>query len=1576
MNRATHLVIASLLVLSGLAFVPAAHAAPAIAGVNPTNGPTNGGTVLNITGSGFVVGAVAQFLDAGGNALTLTAIHVTGNAITAITPAHDPGILQVQITNPDGSSSLAGTAFTYQSVPPPTITSVTPDHGSSNGNTPLVIQGSGFSTAFKPNVTVAGVLATVQSVTPTTIVAVTNAGTSNGYIVVSNPGDPTAQAISTTPFTYVQDSGPLVDHLAPFAGSANGGDGIDIFGSNFAPGATVAFQDGSNPAVAALSVGFVSTGDLHVVAPPIPSKPTNPLNVIVTNPDGTTQTLNNAYTVNPGPTGAFFKVTSVKPSRGPSTGGTLLTIGGQGFARGHGLAVRVGGHLATNVQFVNQNQITAIAPPCTSSCGSPASGDISVTNPDGTVSLPLSTGSPGTFFVYAVQVLFTGVQPSRVTTGGGVTVSLQGAMGFVGPCNYFVAGVPATSADTGGSCQQFTAPPLPPGSKDVTVVDTNGLTATLQGGLGYSLPPNPPTITQPVAADIVGTNGGLFTLHGTGFIPLKGTGNMTGLCTSPVVSIGGVKAYVVDCPSSTQALVLAPPISPSAIKSGSGANPLSGCRQTKGQTNDCAKVGITVTNLDGQSTSQTADNPPQSAIFVYIKDPPASLQTCVSQASSASSVAFGSSLPCDHASTDGGEVLTLQTDQGRADQTGSQTITGSVGAPSNPPQPQGSFAIGAVIVGQHGQKIRLGGTRVTFGGVDADIRDIRITPGQTAPSDGHGTPVPDAITLVVPHSVNAGPADVIVINPDGTSSSGIDASSNQPVKGYYNYDQPQNRPNLAPPDQGHGPSNGDQDITLSAAQGSLGPGATVFFGDVPVQTHFPEPCGVQVQGLPDSVAPDTNCVEASAPGTTGSTIKLRTPGHAPGTVSIKVVNLDGENAQLDNAYVYDASIPASLLRVVPDRASGIGGIQVTILGDNLMDPHPASSTTTNADLSYLLPIVIIDGTKVPTTDVSVFHNVVDCQSTQVPNPPLPCVKVRLPDHGPGTVRIQVINPDGVNPPTLESGFRYLGTSTGVSIVPNVGSQNGGTFVGLAGKGFDTSKGAASPVVQFAVSSSPVFATSVAVATQNLAVATTPASPSTDAQHSGTGPATVSVIDQDGQTLTIPSGFTYSPAVAPSFTSLSPSASSVNGGTTVTLKGSGFSPATTVCVKTVQPVDLTTGHPAKPPANACTPQGAGLLDSVVYVDSQTLKFTVPSSPAGAVDIVVTNPTGGSANTLLLPKEQSLFAYSQAPSPIVTSVAPTSGDSAGGILVTISGANFKDGVTVSFGDVPATNVTFVNSNTLTATLPTHNPGAVGVAVTTPDGQTYALVPAFTYTGNATVSTVTPTSSTTGPESSSSTGPSGTQTSGQTTSPTTLTTDQIIAANKAVTITVTRDGGDNLVAFTLPLNLPAVPQGVQIWRSNSPFVLVQTLDRTSTNFQSRSYLDAGAPLASKYLVTVFYAGGQGKASSPTDVPGFDQLGPGVSSKDATNAQLTLIGYVLVGILALFLVALLVVLVVRGRRPPAEPAGAALAPPAEGTSASSDDSLRHSVNCPNCGSIFEAIGPKPLRMECPTCGKAGVLR
>ena len=53
--------------------------------------------------------------------------------------------------------------------------------------------------------------------------------------------------------------------------------------------------------------------------------------------------------------------------------------------------------------------------------------------------------------------------------------------------------------------------------------------------------------------------------------------------------------------------------------------------------------------------------------------------------------------------------------------------------------------------------------------------------------------------------------------------------------------------------------------------------------------------------------------------------------------------------------------------------------------------------------------------------------------------------------------------------------------------------------------------------------------------------------------------------------------------------------------------------------------------------------------------------------------------------------------------VTSIDPPNGPAAGGTTLTINGTGFTPGSKVKFGNVPATNVTFIASNKLTATSP---------------------------------------------------------------------------------------------------------------------------------------------------------------------------------------------------------------------------------------------------------------------------------
>jgi formylglycine-generating enzyme required for sulfatase activity len=90
--------------------------------------------------------------------------------------------------------------------------------------------------------------------------------------------------------------------------------------------------------------------------------------------------------------------------------------------------------------------------------------------------------------------------------------------------------------------------------------------------------------------------------------------------------------------------------------------------------------------------------------------------------------------------------------------------------------------------------------------------------------------------------------------------------------------------------------------------------------------------------------------------------------------------------------------------------------------------------------------------------------------------------------------------------------------------------------------------------------------------------------------------------------------------------------------------------------------------------------------------------------------------------------SAFSYLP-PAPTLGSVSPTSGPTAGGTLITLTGTNLTGATGVTVGGVACTSVQVVSATTVTAVTPAGTVGAKAVAVTTPSG-TASLAGAFTY------------------------------------------------------------------------------------------------------------------------------------------------------------------------------------------------------------------------------------------------------
>ncbi|KJY42180.1 hypothetical protein VR41_08935 [Streptomyces sp. NRRL B-1568] len=179
---------------------------------------------------------------------------------------------------------------------------------------------------------------------------------------------------------------------------------------------------------------------------------------------------------------------------------------------------------------------------------------------------------------------------------------------------------------------------------------------------------------------------------------------------------------------------------------------------------------------------------------------------------------------------------------------------------------------------------------------------------------------------------------------------------------------------------------------------------------------------------------------------------------------------------------------------------------------------------------------------------------------------------------------------------------------------------------------------------------------------------------------------------------------------PMVSSVSPISGTTAGGTNVTVTGTGFTGATTVRFGDTPATSFTVNSDTQ--ITATTPLGSG-----------------------TVQVTVTTPSGTS-------NEFVTYTYVTTSGPALTSVVPSSGPTAGGTTVTLTGTGFTGATAVRFGATPATSFT-VNSDTqITATAPAGT-GTVQVTVVTAGGTSNGVPFTYTTTSAPALTSIAPSS-----------------------------------------------------------------------------------------------------------------------------------------------------------------------------------------------------------------------------------------
>jgi hypothetical protein len=1191
-------------------FVSVAATASSLA---PTTGPESGGTLISISGTGFL-GATGVTVD--GESVPFTVVSDT--TVTVVAPAHPAGTVQVVVE--DGAGNSDPLDFTYEAEAA-VVTSLDPTSGSQAGGTVVTIIGSGFLGAT--DVTFGGTSGTDFEVISDTEIRVTTPAGAVGSapVVVIDGGGNSAP----TPFEFTAD-GAAVESLDPTSGPVTGGTVVTITGTGFLGATGVTF--GGTPGTA-----FTVVDDTTITVT-TPAGAAGPVDVIVLDPAGNSDPVTFEF----GAVGSI--ATGLTPISGSEAGGTLVTISGSGFVGATG--VTFDGIAGTDFDVVSDTSITVLSP-----AGTPGVVDVVVVDDAG-------NGGPLDFEYLAVASDAASLAPTSGSENGGTLVTITGT-GFLGATAVTIDDVSTPFTLISDTTITLVAPAHLPGVAEVVVVDAAGNSDPLD--FEYTADASSATSVDPTSGSEAGgtpvtiTGSGFLGATGVNFGTTPGTGftvvnNTTITVTSPAGTPGTVQVVVVDDAGNSTPLPFV------YISDASGADSLD---PTTGSEAGGTVVTITGTGFTG-ATGVTFDGT-AGTDFEVVND------TTITVTSPAHAVG-----PVD--------VIVLDELGGDSDPLDFEYVAAAATITSLDP----TFGpeAGGTVVTITGSGF-LGATGVTFGGTQGTafevVSDTQITVTSPAGDIGqvdvivlddagdsnavpfeYGAVASDAASLDPTSGTEAGGTIVTIsgigfTGATGVTFDGVDGTEFTVVN--------------------------DTTITVTSPAGTVGTVDVVVVDDAgtsaPLDFEYTADASAIASLDPDSgseaggtVVTITGTGFLGATGVTfdgtaataftvvnDTTITVTSPAHAVGTVDVVVLDeIGGDSEPFDFEYTADAAVASSL---TPISGSETGGTVVTITGTGFLG---ATGVTFDGDLGTAFTVV---------NDTT--------------------ITVTTPAHEVGTVDVIVIDDLGGDSDPLD--FEYTAdAAVASSLDPTSGTEAGGTVVTITGTGFLGATG---------VTFDGLAGIEFTVDSDTQITVTTPAR--------AAGPVDVVVVDEDGGN-SAPLEYTYI-ADAAAAASLDPALGPVSGGTVVTVTGSGFLGATGVTFGGTAGTDFT------------------------VVNDTTITVTSPAGAVGPVDVIVIDAAGNSAPLT--------FEYGAVASD-AASLDPTSGSQAGSTVVTITGSGFTGATGVTFDGTLGTAFTVDSDTTITVTSPAGAVGPADVVVTDDAGDSDPLDYEY-LAGAATVSSIDP-------------------------------------------------------------------------------------------------------------------------------------------------------------------------------------------------------------------------------------------
>lgn len=310
--------------------------------INPTFGPTRGGTEVTITGDNFQLlpNLACHFADN-----RAPATFIDRYTVKCVSPFHHPGATLLNVSINDQESRPIGT-FTFH--PEISLHSIEPPIGTTSGGTLVVLNLSGPFFESDTAVCFFGHQSVKASHLDQNRVVCASPPQMEGVVLVSVSLNGIDGSINTQRYQYFSD--PYVLSLFPASGPSSGGTVVQVRGVNFKDSDIVKCRFG-NQTVAALWLSST------VIDCKSPTHSPRAVPVALTYNEQEVFECHSRFKYTKG-----FNNLTIRPTSGPASGGIDIEILGSDFSLSDDLACRFDGKMVP-VALIGKERLACVLPP-------------------------------------------------------------------------------------------------------------------------------------------------------------------------------------------------------------------------------------------------------------------------------------------------------------------------------------------------------------------------------------------------------------------------------------------------------------------------------------------------------------------------------------------------------------------------------------------------------------------------------------------------------------------------------------------------------------------------------------------------------------------------------------------------------------------------------------------------------------------------------------------------------------------------------------------------------------------------------------------------------------------------------------------------------------------------------------------------------------------------------------------------------------------------------------------------------------------------------------------------------------